>query len=295
MKVLVASGVALGLLISAVPAPVFAQTSTSNTVQVETLLKQIKQLQDQLAELSKQRAEVGVELKDALALAADLRQGMTSEEVKALQEILAADPEIYPEGVVSGFYGPLTAKAVAKFQKKHGIEGEAAVGMKTRARINALADDKDFRCKAWGKLIAPGQMKKRLGNATIDLSMCGKVPEGIQKKLDGDWRTGTSSTATSTDRFAPVISRVDIDDITDDSAMLTFWTSEPAQAAIWYSTENDLDDAEVEENTKFVKEHEFEFEDLEADTDYYYRIVVTDKAGNSATSTIRDFETEEED
>ena len=295
MKKLIASGVALALFVSVAPAVAFAETSTTAfaSVQMEALLKQIKELQDQLAELMKKRGETVVELKEAFALAAELRQGMTSEEVKALQELLAADPDIYPEGLVSGYYGPLTARAVAKFQKKHGIEGEATVGMKTRARLNALANDHDFRCKAWGKMIAPGQMKKRLGNADIDLSVCAKVPGGIEKKLGGDWRTGTS-TATSTDRFAPVISSIKADDVTAESAVVTWLTSEPTKAVVWYSTDQDvdLDEASKETVSSFESNHEVELEDLNNDTDYYFRIVATDKAGNTATSSVRDFETD---
>jgi hypothetical protein len=294
IKTLLASSVALGLILSAAPAPAFAQTSTTTaTVELQTMLQQIKQLQDQLAELMKKRGDTVTELREAIAVAAELRAGMTSEEVKALQEILAADPDIYPEGIVSGFYGPLTAKAVAKFQKKHGIEGEASVGMKTRARLNALANDKDFRCKAWGKLIAPGQAKKRLGTAEVDLSVCAHVPGGILKKLDGDWKTGTS-TATSTDTRAPGISNIEIDDVTEESALVSWETNERTKATVWYSTDEDidLDDAEKETSSTFALEHDLTLEDLEEDTEYFFMIVATDKAGNTATSSVEDFETE---
>lgn len=290
IKTLLASGVALGLILSAAPVPAFAETtvSASATVQMQTMLQQIKELQDKLAELTKKRGETTVELKEAIAVAAELRAGMTSEEVKALQEILAADPDIYPEGIVSGFYGPLTAKAVAKFQKKHGIEGEASVGMKTRARLNALANDKDFRCKAWGKLIAPGQQKKRLGNADVDLSVCAKVPEGIIKKIE-EWKTGTS-----TDTRAPGISNIEIDDVTEDSALISWESNERVKATVWYSTDEDveLDDAEKETSSTFALEHKLTLENLEEDTEYFFKIVVTDKAGNTATSSVKEFETE---
>jgi len=47
--------------------------------------------------------------------------GSRSEEVKAIQEILKSDPEIYPEGYVTGYFGPLTEKAIKKIQKKCGL------------------------------------------------------------------------------------------------------------------------------------------------------------------------------
>ncbi|MES2994555.1 MAG: fibronectin type III domain-containing protein [Patescibacteria group bacterium] len=294
IKKLAAFTIALSLFAGILPTATFAETVTSTTsVQMQTYLEQIKKLQDQLAELTKKRGETVTELRETMALAGELRQGMTSEEVKALQEILAADPDIYPEGLVTGFYGALTAKAVAKFQKKHGVEGEVAVGTMTRARLNALANDSDFKCKAWGKLIAPGLAKKRLGNASIDLSACGKVPAGIIKKIDTDWKHGTS-TATSTDTRAPGISNIDTDDVTHESIVVSWETNERTKAVVWYGTDEDvdLDDAEKETSSTFALEHELTLEDLDEDTEYFFIVVATDKAGNTATSSVQDFETE---
>ncbi|MBI2623715.1 MAG: carboxypeptidase regulatory-like domain-containing protein [Candidatus Liptonbacteria bacterium] len=72
-----------------------------------------------------------------------LASGSRSSEVRTLQEMLARDSSVYPEGTVSGYYGTLTKKAVERFQEKHGIaaEGEAGygvVGPKTRAKLNEL-------------------------------------------------------------------------------------------------------------------------------------------------------------
>jgi peptidoglycan hydrolase-like protein with peptidoglycan-binding domain len=72
-----------------------------------------------------------------------LRYGITSDEVKRLQELLASDPELYPEGIVSGWFGSLTRKAVQKFQCKHNIvcsgdentTGYGLLGPKTRAKL----------------------------------------------------------------------------------------------------------------------------------------------------------------
>jgi hypothetical protein len=47
--------------------------------------------------------------------------GSRSDEVKAIQEILKEDSDIYPEGYVTGYYGPLTEKAIKKLQKKCGL------------------------------------------------------------------------------------------------------------------------------------------------------------------------------
>lgn len=47
--------------------------------------------------------------------------GSRSDEVKAIQEILKEDSDIYPEGYVTGYYGPLTEKAIKKLQKRCGL------------------------------------------------------------------------------------------------------------------------------------------------------------------------------
>lgn len=72
-----------------------------------------------------------------------LKLGTVNKEVSVLQEFLAKDKAIYPEGIVSGRFGALTRKAVQTFQEKYGIakQGDAGygdVGPKTRAKINAL-------------------------------------------------------------------------------------------------------------------------------------------------------------
>ena len=63
---------------------------------------------------------------------------MSGEDVRALQELLASDPEIYPEGLVTGYFGSMTEKAVKKLQKRFGIEQVGTVGPLTRGTINKL-------------------------------------------------------------------------------------------------------------------------------------------------------------
>ncbi len=75
-----------------------------------------------------------------------LKKRMENDEVKKLQEFLASDPSIYPEGLATGYYGTLTEKAVRRFQVKHGIvssgtpesTGYGLVGPSTRAKLNEI-------------------------------------------------------------------------------------------------------------------------------------------------------------
>lgn len=72
-----------------------------------------------------------------------LEEGVRGDDVTALQQILAGDPAVYPEGLVTGYFGNLTEKAVQRFQEKYGIanQGDAGygyVGPKTRTKLNEL-------------------------------------------------------------------------------------------------------------------------------------------------------------
>ena len=69
-----------------------------------------------------------------------------SHEVKILQEFLARFPEIYPEGLVTGYFGILTERATRRFQTRQRIidygepetTGFGVVGPRTRAAIKEL-------------------------------------------------------------------------------------------------------------------------------------------------------------
>lgn len=47
-----------------------------------------------------------------------LMPGSRGDEVKAIQEILKEDPTVYPEGLVTGYFGRLTKGAIKRLQKK---------------------------------------------------------------------------------------------------------------------------------------------------------------------------------
>jgi hypothetical protein len=72
--------------------------------------------------------------------------GIKDDQVKKLQEFLAKNKTIYPEGTVTGYFGPLTQKAVQKFQCQYNIicsgapftNGYGMVGSRTRTKLNEL-------------------------------------------------------------------------------------------------------------------------------------------------------------
>lgn len=75
-----------------------------------------------------------------LALAAtidrELSVGMSGADVTALQTFLAQDSTLYPEGLITGYYGNLTKAAVARFQARNGIAAVGRVGPVTLPVLN---------------------------------------------------------------------------------------------------------------------------------------------------------------
>ncbi len=76
-------------------------------------------------------------LVSALMLNRSLDVGMSGADVTALQTFLAADPTLYPQGLVTGYYGFLTKSAVANFQSRNGISAVGRVGPITLPVLNA--------------------------------------------------------------------------------------------------------------------------------------------------------------
>lgn len=71
-------------------------------------------------------------------LTSQLGPGSRGADVTALQTFLATNPSIYPEGIVSGYYGSLTAAAVTNFQIEYGLPAVGRVGPLTLAKLNGL-------------------------------------------------------------------------------------------------------------------------------------------------------------
>lgn len=122
-----------------------AATSTKNITAAVDLQALIEQLQNQIKELQEQIAKLKTdveEVKEELKLTKDLYKGLSDDEVKKLQGFLKQYAEVYPEGLVTGYYGPLTEKAVKKFQEQHDIPVTGLVGPATREKIKELSSEK---------------------------------------------------------------------------------------------------------------------------------------------------------
>lgn len=72
----------------------------------------------------------------AETLERQLSMGMSGSDVTALQTFLSKDPSIYPQGLVTGYFGFLTKAAVSNFQTKNGISSVGRVGPATLPVLN---------------------------------------------------------------------------------------------------------------------------------------------------------------
>jgi len=121
----------------------FAQESDNNLDLTFSQLKQyIAELESQIAALQVQlnaAKKIEVQINEITEFTQTLQAGMTGDGVKKLQEFLKQFPDIYPEGLVTGYFGQLTEAAIKRFQDKQGIEVVGIVGPKTRAKLNELA------------------------------------------------------------------------------------------------------------------------------------------------------------
>ena len=133
-------------------------------LQLQALIEQIQELQEQIQNLRAQQRALQQEM---FQLTRQLQEGMQGEDVESLQELLATDPEVYPEGLVTGYFGPLTKAAVKRFQKKAGIEQAGRVGPQTLVRVNQILCEGGVGKKGHvppGLLKAPG-IHRLLGGA----------------------------------------------------------------------------------------------------------------------------------
>lgn len=138
--------------------PIETELPQTETVEddIQTLLKKMEFLEKQLEVLRAKLKETlsgnavsngEIATTTVESLDFDLRFGDRGDKVKLLQTWLAKDENVYPEGLKTGYFGPLTQKAVIRFQEKYKQEilnpwnlvyGTGFVGTTTRTKLNAL-------------------------------------------------------------------------------------------------------------------------------------------------------------
>jgi peptidoglycan hydrolase-like protein with peptidoglycan-binding domain len=101
------------------------------------------------------------------AISTELDLGENGSEVTELQQFLATNSLIYPSGIVSGFFGPLTEAAVRQFQASYDIPQAGRVGPITRARINNIMSS-GFGLDTRAPMMENRSVQTNSTNATIN-------------------------------------------------------------------------------------------------------------------------------
>lgn len=126
---------------------VIGQAPIEDQVLIQKLLDQIASLKQQIADIIAQKNGEN-NSSFCSEINSNLSFGMSNNNVSCLQSFLKSQGvDIYPEGLVTGYFGSLTRSAVIRFQEKYKAEiltplnlsaGTGVVGTSTRAKINQL-------------------------------------------------------------------------------------------------------------------------------------------------------------
>ena len=182
----------------------------------------------------------------AASLYRQLDFGVTGSDVSDLQTFLSLDASIYPEGLVTGYFGPLTRAAVTRFQTKNGIDAVGRVGPITMAAIN-------------------NQMSGSTSPTSDTTEGAGKV--------------------TNTGSVQPVVSNVVVS-ASSTSALVTWTSSVSATARVMYSTvwPFNYKAAPSVTGTGGATSQSVTLAGLQPNTTYYYVAESLDVAGNFSWS-----------
>jgi peptidoglycan hydrolase-like protein with peptidoglycan-binding domain len=268
-------------------------SATSTKAQRDALKSQIKDAKGDLKDAKRE-----------LKFVRSLTRGMSGDDVRDLQELLAQDPTIFSLANITGFFGPLTEEAIRKFQRKHGIEAIGVFGPKTQAKILALFVGRELppgiiaRLGLAGASTTPGQ-----GFVTICHKPAGAAQQTLVvavPALGAHLGHGDSvgvcagTTPTPTDTTRPVISAVSASSTSSTTAQVLWTTNENSSGRVWYGTASPLvlggSTANVF-NGAFSLSHVFNLSSLTASTTYFFVVESKDPANNTATSSQSSFTT----
>ena len=164
--------------------PVFALAQTASDQQlIEQLRAQIASLQARLEQLLQTQAAATPTAPSCptqiftYSLYLGQSDSSTQGQVSALQKFLAQYPAVYPEGLVTGYFGPLTERAVQRFQAQYGIvssgapdtTGYGVVGPATKEKIQGLcpAPNGSGTTPIGGLSISPDSANMKVGDTAV--------------------------------------------------------------------------------------------------------------------------------
>lgn len=82
-------------------------------------------------------------ISNKVLISAGLDIGSSGDEVRIIQSALSMNKNIYPSGIISGYFGNLTKQAVINFQKKYKILESGKIDADTAKKFNEIYGDKN--------------------------------------------------------------------------------------------------------------------------------------------------------
>lgn len=115
------------------------------------------------------------------------------------------------------------------------------------------------------------------------------------RAADSSGNTATSSTQmfTTTDETDPIISDIEVVDITTTSARVTWTTNESADSTVSYGLTTSYSETEID--SSLVTSHSVLLTDLAPGTTYHFQVLSTDASSNQAFSDDETFTTDSDD
>lgn len=107
-------------------APTGGSTLSGLLATLQSLIARVHQLQQQIA---------GVKTQVGSLLNTNYQVGSSSPEIQKIQQLLASDPSIYPQGLTTGYFGSLTSQAISRFQAKNGLPVTGTLDTATKALL----------------------------------------------------------------------------------------------------------------------------------------------------------------
>ncbi len=182
-------------------------------------------------------------------LTSQLDPGARGYNVTNLQTFFADNNSIYPEGLVTGYFGFLTKTAVQRFQANNGLQQVGRVGPQTLVRINGLINS-----GGWG------------GNPGTNPSASGVSATFSSVKMSVTANSAVFSWTTDEDVTARVVyntSPITVNEGDINSFGFTATNGFTVTSA----------------NTNGLSQ-QVSIINLQPNTTYYYMLVSTDKSGN---------------
>ncbi|MEZ4200717.1 MAG: peptidoglycan-binding protein [Candidatus Paceibacterota bacterium] len=196
-------GVVMGLAL--VVAPVAQAANVSDILaRMDEIIKEMQSLRTEFDGLSAQVPANGSTAGSVLGaqtsarLTQTIAYGETNEDIRLIQLLLRTDPDIYPYGVASGFFGDNTTEAIRNLQSRFNLDPVGVVGPATTALLEAFFakyPGTDFPSDA----LASDPRVKGASTSAGDSGLSGQIAavQAEISKLTGSGSTGSTGSVRS--------------------------------------------------------------------------------------------------